>query len=336
MTYQGRSLDDLPLAAYSTGVVVDEPEEDTVPEGSHLSQQEAVALAMGIEPAPANAAEPAPAATAAGKSRRLRLSLPRPSLPRPSMPRLPRFGGRGDAAIAAESPFHITAQPTAPAAYVSSAFAMPVAQAPAGRQVAGGIVAAPGARGRSRGPDVGTPGATLRNPRAAIRDPRVMFGGMIAIGAVLLGVTMLGGGNASGGAVPGASASAAPGVGGPTTPGPATIQVAGDFDAAFNLTGTAGFGKPADGQLTATWDDGAGSSVALTGRVGGTRTTTPELTLAITVMRNGSPVTFTSEAGECTIGMAEKMFNITGSFVCPDITSNGGRFTVKLTGTYST
>jgi hypothetical protein len=340
MTYRGRSPDDLPLAAYTTGVVHDEPEEDAVPEPSHLSQQDAVALAMGIEPPAATAAEPAAPAIEAGKSRRPRLSLPRPSLPRPPMPRLPRLGGRGRTAVAADSPFRVTAHPAGPAGYGTSAFAMPVAQAPAVRpfagSVAGSAAPAPGLPARRGGLGVGTLGTALRNPRAAARDPRVLFGGIIAIGAVLLGVSMFGGGNATGGAVPGASASAAPGGGGPTTPGPATMQVAGDFEATLNLTGTAGSGKPADGHLAATWDDGAGSSVVLTGRVGGTRTTTPELTLAITIMRNGAPVTFTSEAGECTIGMAEKMFNVTGSFVCPEITSNGGRFTVKLSGTYST
>ena len=81
MTYQGRSRDDLPLAAYSTGAVADEPEDEVVPDTSPLSQQDAVALAMGIQapatedPAPADeAAEPAEAAEP-----RPRRSLPRPS-----------------------------------------------------------------------------------------------------------------------------------------------------------------------------------------------------------------------------------------------------------------
>lgn len=333
MTYQGRSQDDLPLAAYSTGVVADDLEDEAVPEPPHLSQQDAVALAMGIEPAAAPASEEAAAPGAAG-SGRSGLSLPRLSLPRPSLslslPRLPRFSGRR-AAVAAESPFHVTAQPAAPAGYAPTAFAMPVAQAPVARPTSGGVP------GRARGADLGGIGTTLRNPRTAVRNPRVLFGGMVAVGAVVLGVSILGGGTGSGGVTPGASASAAPGAGMPTTPGPGTIQVAGDFVAAVDLTGTAVVGKPADGQLVATWADGAGTSVTLTGRVAsGTRTTTADLTLAITVMRNGTPVTFTSEAGECTVGMAEKMINITGSFVCPEITSDGGRFTVKLSGTYGT
>jgi len=336
MTYQGRSPDDLPLAAYSTGIVEDEPEDETSAEPAHMSQQEAVALAMGIAPAEAPPPESTAASDVPGRSR---LSLPRPSLPRPSLPRLPRFRGRARA-MPAEAPFNITAQPAgasgyAPAAsaYAPAPFSMQAAQAPAARPLGGAL---PGTPGRTRGLDLGDLGARLRNPRTAVRDPRVLFGGMIAIGVVVLGVSMLGGGASSGGGLPGASASAAPGAGGPAEPGPATIQVAGDFEATFSLIGAAAYGKPADGNLAATWEDGAGSSVTLTGRVGGTRTTTPDLTLAITVMRNGTPVTFSSEAGECTIGMAEKLFNVTGTFVCPEITSEGGRFTVNLTGTYST
>ena len=322
MSNQGRSLDDLPLAAYSTGVVADEPDEETVAEPSHLSQQEAIVLAMGAEPPPST--EPAPAAPRGGGPGLPRLSVPRPSLPRPSLPRLPRFGGRTRAAAVAESPFSVAAP----------ALAMPVARYPTSTPAP--APASPAIPGRARGGDLGNLGARLRNPRTAVRDPRVLFGGMVAIGVVLLGISFLGG-NPAGGAGPAASASPGPGAAGPTTPGPGSIQVTGDFEAAFDLTGTAAVGKPADGQLLATWDDGAGTSVPLPGRVGSvTRTTTSALTLAITVMRNGAPVTFTSEAGECTIGMAEKMFNVTGGFVCPEIRSNGGRYTVKLSGTYQT
>lgn len=316
MSNQGRSLDDLPLAAYSTGVVDDEPDEETVAEPSHLSQQEAIVLAMGAEPPPST--EPGPAAARGGAR-----ALPRMSMPRPSLPRLPRFGGRARAA--AESPFSVA----------SPALAMPVAQYPTSPPVAPPM--SPARPGGSRRVDLTGLGTTLRNPRAAARDPRVLFGGVIAVGVVLLGVSLLGGGNLAGGAGATASASPAPGAVVATTPGPGSIQVSGDFDAAFDLTGSAAVGKPADGQLLATWADGAGTSVTLTGRIGSvTRTTTSELTLAVTVMRNGVPVTFTSEAGECTIGMAEKMFNVAGGFVCPKIKSDGGRFTVKLTGTYQT
>ena len=340
MTYQGRSQDDLPLAAYTTGAAADEPEDEVVPETPQLSQQDVIAMAMGIAPPAAEEAAPTTEAAEAAAPR-ARRSLPRPSLPRPSLPRpslkLPGLGGRGRADLAAEAPFRVTAQ-AAPGAAAQAAqmaaptaFAMPLVQAPAARPVS------TGATGRVRGLNVGGLGTSLRSPRTAVRDPRVLFGGMIAIGVVVLGVAMLGGGGSAGGVVPGASASTAPGVGVPTVPGSASIDVAGDFAATFALTGTAVVGKPADGQLAATWTDGAGSSVTLTGRISsGTRTTTSELTLAIVVMRNGAPVTLTSEAGECTVGMAEKIVNVTGSFVCPEITSDGGRFTVKLSGKFGT
>ena len=67
-----------------------------------------------------------------------------------------------------------------------------------------------------------------------------------------------------------------------------------------------------------------------------TRTTTADLILTVTVVARGAPATFTSEAGECTVGMAEKLLNVTGSFVCPEITSDDGRVTLKITGTYKT
>ena len=339
MTYQGRSQDDLPLA-YTTGAVADEPEDEVVPAASPLSQQDAIAMAMGITPPPTEEAAPTAETTAEAAAPRARRSRPRPSLPRPSLPRpsvkLPNLGGRGRSVIAAEAPFRVTAQAAPAAAQAAqmaapTAFAMPLVQAPVARP------AVPGASGRVRGPKVGGLGTALRSPRTAVRDPRVLFGGVIAIGVVVLGVGMLGGGGSNAGVVPGASPSAAPGVGVPTVPGAASLEVAGDFTTTFALTGTAVVGKPADGLLVVTWQDGAGSSVALSGRISsGTRTTTSDLTLDFVVLRNGVPVTFSSAAGECTVGMAEKLVNVTGSFVCPEITSDGGRFTVKLTGTYQT
>jgi len=336
MSFQGRSPDDLPLAAYSTGIVNDEPDEEIVAEPSHpLSQQEAVALAMGIE-APAKAEpEPEPAAPRRGSGRpRLSLprpSLPRPSLPRPSMPGMPRIGFRGRAAAVAESPFHLE-PPT-----MSMSVAHPAATPAATPAAAPRSTGVPGRTWRLDLGGLGDLGTRLRDPRTAVRDPRVLFGGLIAIGVVLLGVSLLGGGNTAGGPGPGASASAAPGIGGPAGPGPATVQVTGRVDGSFTLTGTTGFGKPADGQLAATWADSAGTALSLTGRAGsGTRTTSGELVLSVTVMVDGARVLFLSEDGECTVGMAQKMSNVTGSFVCKELTSADGRMTLKITGTYQT
>jgi hypothetical protein len=347
MSFQGRSPDDLPLAAYSTGVVDDEPDEEIVAEPSHpLSQQEAIALAMGIEP-PANPErtanpepqakpEPEPAAARDG-SARPRRSLSRRSLPGLALPAMPRLGFRGRTAAVAESPFHLE-PPT---------MSMSVAHVPAARQVAtppavpAGVPAAvpmprsTGVPGRTWRRDLGDLGTRLRNPRTAVRDPRVLFGGMIAVGLVLLGVSLLGGGNA-GGPGPGAAPSAAPGIV-PAGPGPATVEVTGRIDRSFTLTGTAGFGKPADGQLASTWADATGTVLSLTGRVGSvTRTTSGDIVLSVTVMVDGAPVLFQSEDGECTVGMAETMSNVTGNFVCKELTSADRRMKLKITGTYQT
>jgi hypothetical protein len=61
VTYQNRSLDDMPLAAYSTGVT-DEGDDEAVPEPPRLTQQDAMALIMGVEAGGATAAETTPVA----------------------------------------------------------------------------------------------------------------------------------------------------------------------------------------------------------------------------------------------------------------------------------
>ena len=327
MSFQGRSPDDLPLAAYSTGIVDDEPEEEFAEPSHPLTQQEAVALAMGIEPPPKAEPEPEPAA-APRRSGRPKLSLPRPSLPRPSLPAMPRMGIRGRTAAIADSPFQLE-PPTV---------SMSVADVPIVKRAAPPVAVprATGVPGRTWRPDLGDLGARLRDPRTAVRDPRVLFGGLIGIGVVLLGVSLLGGGSA-GGLGPGATASAGPGIGVPAGPGPATVEVTGRVDGSFTLTGTAGFGKPTDRQLASTWADSTGTTLTLTGRLASvTRTTSGELVLSVTIMVEGAPVLFLSEDGECTVGMAETMSNVTGNFVCKELTSADGRMKLKITGTYKT
>lgn len=350
MSYQGRSLDDLPLAAYSRGSVEDEPEPEI--EQPHLSQQDAVALAMGIDVAPKaepDAAAHAPSGDPGPSLPSLpRFSPPRFSLPRFSLPKLPRVGLPRRSTVAAESPFQVTAQPAmaqsamAQPAMAQSAMAQPaIAPAPMSRPamtVAHAPSASPrtGGQPRVRLPKLGDLGTTLRNPRAAVRDPRVLFGGMIGVGAVLLGASLFGGG--SGGVGPGASPTAPTGPVATAAPGAATVQVWGGVEAVYTLTGSSGFGRPADGALVSTWSDAfSGTAMSITGRVGsGTRTTSPDLILSVTVLVDGAPVTFVSQAGECTIGMAEKVFSVTGSFVCPQVTSADGGVKLKITGTYQT
>jgi hypothetical protein len=337
MTFQGRSPDDLPLAAYSKGAVADEPVDESVDEPSQpLSQQEAVALAMGIDTPAKPEPEPESAAPRRGRGRP-RLSLPRPSLPRFSLPQMPRLRFRSRTAAVADSPFHL--EPPAMSMSVAQVRAAMPAALPAATPTAmpAATPRATGAPGWARRLDLGDLGTKLRNPRTAVRDPRVLFGGLIGVGVILLGVSLLGGGNLAGGPVPGASASAAPGIGVPAGPGPATVVVEGRSDGTFTLTGTEGFGKPTDGQLASTWADSAGTALSLTGRVGsGMRTTSGELVLSVTVLVEGNPVTFVSEDAECFVNMAEKMVNVTGSFVCEEITSADGRVKLKITGTYQT
>ena len=123
----------------------------------------------------------------------------------------------------------------------------------------------------------------------------------------------------------------------PAGPGPATVVVDGTVEGSFTLTGTAGFGKPIDRQVASTWADSEGRALSLTGPVGsGMRTTSGDLVLSVTVLVNGRPVTFVSEDAECFVNMAEKMGNITGSFVCEELTSADGRTTLKITGNYQT
>lgn len=333
MSYQGRSLDDLPLAAYSRGTVEEEPEEDLVAEPPHLSQQDAVAMAMGMEPVASPEPESAPEAGVPDAGRRglslPRFSLPRFSLPRFALPKPPRMAIRGGQAAAVESPFQAAPQQAMSVAHVPAppATARVPAMAPAG---------ATARRGASLG-DLRGIGASLRNPRTAVRDPRVLFGGMIAIGLVVVGLSLLGG--ASGGiGGPGASASAPAGAGATAGPGAATVLVSGRVETLFTLTGTAGFGRPSGPDLASTWSDAvSGATLSLTGRVGSvTRTTNANLVLTVTVPIGGVPVTFVSQAGECTIGMAEKVFSVTGSFNCPEVVSDDGRVELKITGSYQT
>jgi hypothetical protein len=53
-------------------------------------------------------------------------------------------------------------------------------------------------------------------------------------------------------------------------------------------------------------------------------------------MVNGKLVTFTSKAGECTIGMAENPKHVSGSFACRKLKSDDGKLTVEASGTYRT
>ena len=76
-------------------------------------------------------------------------------------------------------------------------------------------------------------------------------------------------------------------------------------------------GRHVDGQtITAAWADSLQTVLSLSGPIDrGTRTTDARLTLGITVILDGQSVTFTSVAGECTIGMANVAGKVSGSFI---------------------
>jgi hypothetical protein len=50
----------------------------------------------------------------------------------------------------------------------------------------------------------------------------------------------------------------------------------------------------------------------------------------------GTPVTFTSTDSECTIGMAVGAKAVSGTFVCKRLTSDDGKTTIDLKGSYRT
>lgn len=168
-----------------------------------------------------------------------------------------------------------------------------------------------------------------------MRDPRVLVGIVVVVGIVVLLVGLTG----RGGPLDGGAADASPSPGAPVVapPGVATLTLTGDVVGEYGLTGSTGTGRPADDHLDSTWSDATRTTLALAGRAGsGTRTTAEDLVLVLTVVVNGSPVTFTSEDGECTVGMAVQATTVRGSYVCKDLASDDGKLVVKATGTYQT
>ena len=178
----------------------------------------------------------------------------------------------------------------------------------------------------------------VRHPRTHVRDPRLLLSGVIAIGVVLLGASLLGGHG------PGATAAAAASPGASAGPvftlapaGDATVEITGAVKGTFALTGVTGTGRPAGPSMDATWGDALGNVFALGGLVSaGTRATDAGFVLTWTVMVNGKAVTFTSKAGECTVGMAIKPATVSGSFTCHKLKSMDGKLVVGATGIYRT
>jgi hypothetical protein len=353
MTFHGRSLDDLPLAAYSTGIVPDENEElaqATESGASELGHDYAAATAHDHGSSAQAGAESKPGAVPGG-GRRLSLRLP---FRLPVLRRLMRTPI--DQASAPFQPVHHAVEPggaVAPSMAASQMHAAPALGAPA--------LAAPAFRAVPFGsPPLGAPagatpaGATpsgsralrrdarvllrdaLRDPRLHLRDPRVLAGGVVVIGLVLLALSMLGGGGTSGAGGPGQShgttaAEATP------VPANATVELTSGLTGIYALSGQTGAGPAVNSRVGATWADEFGDTLGLAGAASaGVRTTDANFVLTCTMLVQGAPVTFTSSAGECTVGMAVAAKAVNGTFHCKKLTSGDGRRTIDLQGTYRT
>ena len=190
-----------------------------------------------------------------------------------------------------------------------------------------------------------TPGdAVIRLPKprlGPLRDfararPRLVAGaGFVAV--ILFGLVLLGGGTALPGAAgtdPSPSAPAVVPV--VAEPGSATLVLTGSVKATYTLTGIAG--QPDSGSAVAgLWTDSLQNMLTLDGPVDrGTRMTDTGFILTWALMVDGKLVTFTSSAGECTIGMAVNPSNVSGSFSCHKLKSDDGKLTVGASGTYRT
>jgi hypothetical protein len=187
--------------------------------------------------------------------------------------------------------------------------------------------------------------AVIRLPKPALgplRDfvrarPRLVAGAGFVV-VILFGLVLLGGGAALPGAAgtdPSPSAPAVVPVA--AEPGSATLVLTGSVKATYTLTGNAGQPAAADSAVAGLWTDSLQNMLKLDGPVDrGTRTTDAGFVLTWALMVEGELVTFTSSAGECTIGMAVNPSNVSGSFSCHKLKSDDGKLTVGASGTYRT
>ncbi len=368
MSFQGRSLDDLPLAAYTTGVVPDEPEtpDPDAAAPAPMTAQEAILAAQAAPAKPATpaakpdakAAKVAPADKASGGRR--------PSF-RLRLPGLPGRGKASQAAMEAAAPFQpIAGAPVGATRAVAGAGAAatpfqavassapppvlhpapPPAKAPAAKAQARTGVPAPfqtvhvpvGPSSAVTSPLGTLAGRLPRVPSLPIRDPRVLAGGVVAIGAVLLVASLLGGGGPTVGAGgPGSSNDTT--IVQPTAApvGNATAELTSGLTGTYALSGATGSGPAAHDRLDATWTDTFGNTLGLSGMASaGTRTTDETFVLTWTVLVDGAPVTFTSTKGECTVGMALGVKSISGSYFCKQLKSVDGKHIIDANGTYKT
>jgi hypothetical protein len=345
MSFHGRSPDDLPLAAYSTGVAPDEDadldssEDPDLAPPPALTQQDLAAALAGQPPAAVQPVAPAP---------RRGFRLPSIKLPSVSL----GLGRGRAAALEQAAPFQAVPGPAAGSidpAPVFHAAPPPGVAAPARQPAAFQAVSHPlsqpavkaAKQPKMRKVTVGAPaapaGVRSRVPKVLPRDPRVLAGGAVVIGLALLGFSLLGGGG------PG-SGSGGPGSSQDTThvqptavPGNASVELTSGGSGTYTLTSATGSGPAVNARIDATWTDVSGQSLGLAGMASqGTRTTDANFVLTWTMLVDGTPVTFTSRATECTIGMAVGPRSIHGTFVCDGLKSADRKRVINLRGSYTT
>jgi hypothetical protein len=356
MSFHGRSLDDLPLAAYSTGVVPDEVEElEPAAEGGSPEPPSGFASSPSHEQGSTvqSSTDPGPGARAAGPRRfSLRLPIRIPALRRKAAPidaasapfQPVHRAGETAPALAAPmaaprmttAPMAATPMPAAPP-FAASTFAGPVY----GPAALGATTVAPPPGSKRFGTKLfgANPfGAISRDPQVLLRDPRVLAGGAVAIGLVLLAISVLGGGGpGSGSSGPGQSQDTTAGQPSAAPDGNATVELTSGLPGMYALSGLTGAGPAVDSKLDATWADEFGDTLALLGPASaGTRTTDESFVLTWSMLVHGAPVTFKSAAGECTVGMAVGAKAVNGTFVCKKLKSDDGRTTIDVRGTYRT
>jgi hypothetical protein len=331
MSFHGRSPDDLPLAAYTTGVAPDEDEaSDLAPDPDlvappPLTQQEiAAALAESV----VAATEPVEK-----KSRAARPSLKLPALRRPKRAALAQAAPFQPAVAGGPAPSFQAVSSGAPAATFQPV--APFQAAPAFEPVARPVVVPPPGQPKAAGTKRAMPRLAL--PRPGLRDPRVLAGGVVVVGLALLGFSLLGGRGPAGGSN-GADATQDPAaVVATPVPGNASVELTAAAPGIHALLSATGAGPAVKNQLNATWTGQNGESLGITGLASqGTRTTDPNFVLTWTMLFDNQSVTFTSRASECTIGMAVGPKAVHGTFVCKKLRSGDGRHVVDLRGTYTT
>lgn len=269
MTIQGRSLDDLPLAAYSKRV-------------PHDTELEAEEVAVP-NPIAANA---------------MPLAGDVPPLDAAAMAALPLADGE---------PEHGAAK----AAHVMSPLARTLPAVP----------------------------VWLAHPRQNVRDPRLLLSGVVGAGLILLVLSLVLGGGGPAGLVAVQPSPSAPAfvATAPPPAGDANVDVTGKLAGTHELIGASGSGPAIASRIDATWSSTTGAMLGLVGAASsGTRTTDPNFVLTWTVLIGEAPVTFTSDSGECTVGMSVQPRTVTGSFVCKKLKSEDGKQTLDARGTYRT